>query len=234
MVCIMRKGNAITTIIILCMILFAGCGDIESPIQGDEEMSTQKEPVSIQRLMPEDVTVNPEIATYDYESACKVGEVKQLRGVLPGTGEGIWYTITIDGVEYYYARYDEIPDRVELMGYSVTSGKYSLVNGISVGMTKTEVLDLCPAMAILDTEGNAINKVVGHMGWSGIAYPHSPVKMDEEWDYGGEKDYYWVSQFDYIMIADVEQGLDALPLYLAIMMKDDKVSAVTFYCPTAG
>ncbi len=79
------------------------------------------------------------------------------------------------------------------MGYSVTGGKYSLVNGISVGMTKTEVLDLCPAMAILDTVGNAINEVVGHMGWSGIAYPHSPVKMDEEWDYGDEKDYYWES-----------------------------------------
>jgi len=33
------------------------------------------------------------------------------------------------------------------------------------------------------------------------------------------------------MIADAEQGVDALPLYLTLMMKDNKVSAITFYCP---
>ncbi len=233
MVCIMRRKYAIGTII-LCMALFAGCGDRKSPMQSDEEMSTQNESVSIQTLAPEDVDVSPEMTKYDYESACEMGEVKQLRGVLPGTGEGIWYIITIDGVEYYYAGYDENPDRTELTGYSIISGEYSLANGISVGMTKTEVLDLCPAMAILDTEGNAINEVGGHMGWSHVSYPHSPVNMDGEWDYEGEKDYYWASRFDYIMIADVEQEPDALPLYLALMMEDDKVSAITFYCPTAG
>lgn len=36
------------------------------------------------------------------------------------------------------------------------------------------------------------------------------------------------------MIAEVEQPLDTLPVYVALMMKDDIVSAITFYYPTAG
>ena len=58
--------------------------------------------------------------------------------------------------------------------------------------------------------------------------------MDDEWDYKGE-DYYWENQFDYIMIADINLGNnDTLPLYVGLLMKDDMVSAITFYNPTAG
>lgn len=194
----------------------------------------QKDSVSIQILTPEDARVIPEIAEYDYESACEKGEVRQMRGMLPGMGEGIWYTITVDGVEYYYGRYDDSTDQTELFGYAIVSGKYALANGISVGMTKSEVIALCPDMAILDTEGNTLNEVVGHMGWNPAAYPHSPVGMDEKREYVDEKDYYWENQFDYIMIANEEQAPDSLPLYVALMMKNDVVSAITFYYPTAG
>lgn len=34
--------------------------------------------------------------------------MKKIVGVLPGGSEGTWYTITVDGVEYYYARYDAL------------------------------------------------------------------------------------------------------------------------------
>ena len=58
--------------------------------------------------------------------------------------------------------------------------------------------------------------------------------MDDEWDYKGE-DYYWENQFDYIMIADINLGnYDTLPLYVGLLIKDDEVSAITFYNPTAG
>lgn len=194
----------------------------------------QKDPVSIQVLKPEDVEVMPEIIEYDYDSVCKMGEICQMRGILPGMSEGTWYTITVDGVEYYYVRYDDFPDRTELIGYAIISVEYSLADGISVGMTKKEVIERCPAMAILDTEGNTLNEVIGYMGWNPAVYPYSPAGMDEKLEYIDEEDYYWVNQFDYIMIADVEQTPDTLPLYMALMMKDDTVSAITFYNPTAG
>ena len=58
--------------------------------------------------------------------------------------------------------------------------------------------------------------------------------MDEEWDYAG-KDYYWSEQFDYVMIADIDLDVeDTSPVYLALMIKDNAVAAITFYCPTAG
>ena len=37
------------------------------------------------------------------------------------------------------------------------------------------------------------------------------------------------------MIADINIGnYDTLPLYVGLLMKDDMVSAITFYNPTAG
>ncbi|MDE5801530.1 MAG: M56 family metallopeptidase [Lachnospiraceae bacterium] len=182
----------------------------------------------------EEMTVTPEIAEYDFESACEKGEVRQMRGMLPGMGEGTWYTIAIDGVEYYYARYDDFPDKTELFEYAIVSGGYSLANGISVGMTKSELLERYPNMRIEDTEGNVIDGIGEWTWWNHTAYPRSLMGMDEEWDYDGAEYYYWDSQFDYIMIADIEQEPDTLPLSVALMMKDDVVAAITFYYPTAN
>lgn len=208
--------------------------DILSP--GFEEItaSTQENVSSIQIFTPEEVEVTPKIAEYDYESACELGEVSQMRGMLPGMGEGTWYTVEIDGVEYFYATYDHFPDKTELFEYAIVSEEYSLANGISVGMTKNELLERYANMAIEDTEGNILNGMTGYMGWSSAWYPRSLTGMDEELDYGEEKYYYWDSQFDYIMIACVEQEQDTLPLSLALMMKDDVVAAITFYYPTAN
>ena len=188
----------------------------------------------IQVFGTEDVKVTPGIVEYDFESACEKGEKQQIYGTLPGASEGIWYIVTVDGVEYYYGRYDFSVDRTELFGYAIVSGEHSLANGISVGMTKNEVIELYPAMAMLDMENNSLNGVVGHMGWNSTAYPCSPVGMDEKLQYADGKEYRWDDQFDYVMIADVEQQPEALPVYVALMMKDDIVSAITFYYPTAG
>ena len=192
------------------------------------------EATAIQVLMPEDVAVAPEIKEYDYESAREAGDVVKLRGMLPGASEGTWYMIEIDGIEYYYAEYDASPDNIELLSYAIVGEEYSLSNGISVGMTKEEVLAICPDMAMLDTEGRTLNPVTGHMGWNSVTYPHSPTGMDEEWEYSSREGYSWDRQFDFIMIADIEQNADTLPLYLAVMMRNGKAAAITFYCPTAG
>lgn len=191
-------------------------------------------PVSIQVFVSEDVKVTPEIVEYDFESACEKGEKQQIYGTLPGASEGRWYIITVDGVEYYYGRYDFSADRTELFGYAIVSVEYSLGNGISVGMTKGEIIELYPAMAMLDMENNILNGVVGHMGWNSTAYPRSPAGMDEELQYADGKEYRWDNQFDYVMIAEIEQPPDTIPVYVALMMKDDIVTAITFYYPTAG
>lgn len=179
------------------------------------------------------VEVTPKIVEYDFESACELGEVMQMRGTFPGLGEGIWYTIEIGGVEYFYAEYDDFPDKTELHEYAIVSGEYSLANGISVGMTKNELLERYPDMRIEDSEGNVINGIGDWTWWNHAAYPRSLRGMDEEWDYGEAEYYYWDSRFDYIMIAEIEQESDTLPISVALMMKDDVAAAITFYYPTA-
>ena len=201
--------------------------------ESETDMPEPKDPADIQVFTIENVAVAPQITEYDYESACEAGEVRELRGILPGLGEGTWYTVSVDGVEYYYGKYDAFPDRTELFEYAIVSDIYSLANGISVGMTKDEVLKRYPNMVITDTAGNILNGMT-HMGWNHTAYPRSPLGMDEELDYEGKEYYYWDSQFDYIMIADIIQEPDTLPLAVALMMKDDAVAAITFYYPTAN
>lgn len=202
--------------------------------EGKADIPMQETPTTIRVFTPEDVKVTPEIVEYNFKSACEKGEKQEIYGMLPGASEGTWYIVAVDGVEYYYGRYDFSVDRTELFGYAIVSEEHSLANGISVGMTKSEVIERYPAMAMLDMEGNILNEVTGHMGWNSTAYPCSPAGMDEKLKYVGGKEYRWEDQFDYVMIADVEQPLEALPVYVALMMKDDIVSAVTFYYPTAG
>lgn len=207
--------------------------DVPEAGDGNIDISMQESPVRMQVFAPEDVKATPEIVQYDYESARKMGEVSQLHGILPGQDQGTWYTIAIDGVEYYYGRYDFSPDRTELFGYAIVSGEHPLANGISVGMTKSELLERYPDLRIEDTEGNVLKGIGDWRWWNHAAYPRSRKGMDEDWDYGGAEYYYWESQFDYIMIADIEQPLDTPPVSIALMMKDDAVSAITFYYPTA-
>lgn len=143
-------------------------------------------------------------------------------------------TKKMHGMEYYYGKYD-YSDEIILRGYSIIDDKHSLANGIKVGMKQKEILAEYPDMAVMDFEGNYLNgDVAACMGWNNGAYPRSYIDMDDEWDYTGE-DYYWENQFDYIMIADINIGnYNTLPLYVGLLMKDDMVSAITFYNPTAG
>lgn len=162
--------------------------------------------------------------------------MQKIDGILPGTAEGTWYITEIDGIEYYYGKYSmqEI-EETALWGYSIISDKYSLANGISVGMTKEELLSAYPNMAVIDFENNSLQKeVTGHQGWNGTSYPRSYVGMDGDWEYGGEN-YFWTNQFEYVIIADINPGESGtLPEYVAFLMADDVVAAITFYYPTVS
>ena len=186
----------------------------------------------IQTFTREDVAVTPQIKEYDFLTAKEIGITRQLRGVLPGTDEGVWYIILIDGVEYYYGKYDfKDTEDADFFGYAIVSDAYSLQNGISVGTTMEEILEKYPDMAVMDFEGNYLDKeVAGHQGWNGSAYPRSYVGMDEELEF----DYEWQEQFDCIMIADIDSGVDTKPVYVGLLVKDNMVAAITFYDPTAG
>ncbi|MDE6639211.1 MAG: M48 family metalloprotease [Acetatifactor sp.] len=194
------------------------------------------EPVEIRTFTEKEVEIIPQVEQYDFATAMETGTIQQqLRGNLPGAGEGVWYTILIDGVEYFYGSYDDfLSDETELFEYAIVSGEYSLANGISVGMTKEELLERYPNLRMEDMKGTVLNGAIGHMGWNNTAYPRSMAGLDEELDYDGAEYYYWDSQFDYIMIAEIEQDPDTLPISVALMMKDDVVAAITFYYPTAG
>ncbi len=196
----------------------------------------ENEPAMIQTFTESDVAVIPVIEIYDFMTAKDMGSIQQIQGMLPGTSEGVWYIVSIDGVEYYYGKYDQKDsEEADYFGYAIFSSSYSLQNGISVGMTVEEVLEKYPDMAVMNFDGSYLDKeVIGHQGWNPTAYPCSYVGMDEDWDYAG-KDYEWSDQFDCIMIADIDLGAeDTLPLYLALMVKDNAVAAITFYCPTVG
>ena len=198
--------------------------------------ANENEPATIQTFTESDVAVTSVIEEYDFTTAKDRGSMQQIRGMLPGTSEGVWYIASIDGVEYYYGKYDQKDaEEAEYFGYAIFSSSYSLQNGISVGMTMDEVLEKYPDMAVMNFDGSYLDKeVTGHQGWNPAAYPRSYVGMDEDWDYAG-KDYEWSDRFDCIMIADIDLGAeDTLPRYLALMIKDHAVAAITFYCPTAG
>ena len=229
-------------------VLFAGCGTdsagegVQLPVVTPASVSSEETDiedlteatVKIHVFTQEDMVVIPEIKEYDFAAAQEAGTMKKLQGMLPGATEGTWYIIEIDGIEYYYGKYD-YSDDITLFGYSIISDQYSLANGITVGMKQEEILAEYPDMAVMDFEDNYLNgNVAACMGWNNVAYPRSYIDMDDEWDYNGE-DYYWENQFDYIMIANIDLGTyDTLPLYVGLLMKDDTVSAITFYYPTAG
>lgn len=208
----------------------------DAPDGAEIKEDTETERRRIQSFTAQAAEVIPQVKQYDFASAKEFGDVQQIRGMLPGADEGIWYIISVDGVEYYYGAYGtEDADGAECFGYAILSERYTLQNGITVGMTVEEVLEEYPDMAVVDFEGNMLSRgITGTQGWNGTAYPRSYLGMDEEWPYDG-KDYKWSDQFDCAMLADVDMGTeDVLPASAALLVKDGRVAAITFFHPTAG
>ena len=55
------------------------------------------------------------------------------------------------------------------------------------------------------------------MRWNRTAYPQN-----------------WTDEFDYMLVAEIEDNIDNLPQVLALMIKGESVQAITIYAPTAG
>ncbi|MBP3609582.1 MAG: hypothetical protein J6J42_04515 [Lachnospiraceae bacterium] len=194
-------------------------------------------PAPIQVFLPEEVEVIPEIVFYDFDEINKNEIYHEIFGTQPGATYGTWYTVRKNGVEYYYAL-DEgthiFTGCIDFYGYSIIDESHILTNGLSVGMTVKDILDLYPNMAIVNFNNNFIGeKVRGFYGWNDTAYPRSPIDFDPDYEYS-DQTYRWTNQFDYIMVADIQRPTDTLPVHLGLLIKDDKIAAITFYYPTAG
>ncbi len=203
-------------------------GQAEKPETGAE--------TQIRTFSAQEAAVVPEVKAYAFSDAMAAGEVVKIRGMLPGAAEGVWYTVTIEGVSYFYGAYDGAAGSdAEYFGYALVSDRYALQNGLAVGMTMDEALAKYPDLAVLDFAGTELGKhVTGHQGWNGTAFPRSDAGMDGEWDYAGS-DYAWTDKFDCVMLADVDTGeADALPVYAAFFVRDDRIAAIAFCNPTAG
>ena len=230
-----KNGVIMLAVIITLTVIVGAMASLvvgETVYDGSKDKSTT--PSVICTLQQKDIAVEPQVKDYSFDDAKHLGEVRKIDGILPGAGMGTWYIANIEGVEYYYGKYD-LTENCILYGWSLVDETHELTNGIKLGMSEKDILERLPNMAVVDFNENFVyDEVAGFMGWNRTAYPRSNVGMDSEWEYGG-KDYCWTDQFDYIMVADIDQDhSDALPIYLGLLMKDNAVAAITFYNPTAG
>lgn len=157
---------------------------------------------------------------YEGDHDAQDGFVRGPGGSLPGTGMGDWYCVTYEGVEYIYGKHDgewyEAAKGLshELYSYAIVDENIVLGNGFRVGLSRQEVLDLCPEIrdALVTTGGEAFTV------WNGSGYPDC-----------------WAESFDYAMVVEMDDGVnDNLAIYLALLMRDDTVCAITPYAPMAG
>lgn len=168
-------------------------------------------------ISPADAAVKPEVELPAFEEAVKRGEVveydRESGGTLPGAEDGIWCSVTVGGVEYLYAKYDyDEEKKYQLFSWALRDSSHELENGIKTGMTEQEVLKICPMLASVDFSER------GWPSWNGSAYPE-----------------HWSDEFDSVLVANIEDYRgDNPPVFLAVMMKDKVVRALTFYEPTAG
>lgn len=119
----MKSKFKVTIGFILIVVVCGGCS-------GRVQNTDENEFTMIQIFMESDVSVFPAIGEYNFRTDKDKGLMRELRGVLPCVAEGFWYIVLIDGVEYYYAKYDpKDSEKADYFGYAIFSNEYSLQNG---------------------------------------------------------------------------------------------------------
>ena len=177
-------------------------------------------PRQMELISEEDAAVNPGVPLYGYGEATEAASATETEGLLyPGAYEGTWYTVEADGVTYFYGKKNG-EAAVTLYSWAITGAEHELKNGFKVGMSAEEIAESHPDMVILDLKTFEVTNgsFVDFPGFNAYAYPVKEYDRDM-----------WVDGFDTAMIARVElpEGLPAE--YLALMIKDGRVAAITFY-----
>ncbi|MDE7185822.1 MAG: M56 family metallopeptidase [Lachnospiraceae bacterium] len=183
----------------------------------ESEQSEQPSKDKLYNVSPEEAAVIPAVEPLSFEEASKKGTVEEYDnetgGMLPGLGFGMWYLVRTDGVEYIYGKMDKdnFNKGYELYSWALWDDSHQLANGLKVGMTRDEALACCPRLMSIDFE------TTGLYSWNGTAYPD-----------------FWTEDFDEILIANIDDHIENMPVCLALMMKGDLVRAITKYELTAG
>lgn len=126
-----------------------------------------------------------------------------------------WYTLTLDGIKYF------TPGSLDEPWYkpitlAIISSDYSLSCGISVGSTEKELLELFPSLEKSNVKGTE-TEGLGHF-FRIDQFPNS-----------------FLEEYDYALSAFMDKGTtDALPTWIAFLIKEEKVQAITVYLPTAS
>lgn len=222
-----KKGVVVFTCMIVACLgigLFVSCG--YKPVEN--------EAAELHSFKQEEVACVPEIKIYSFENAEELGKSWEICGFASGES-ATWHIIEIEGVEYFYVEHVRNGQMVtELYNYAILGEQYSLANGIRVGDPVEEIFIRYPNMAKIYFQDDYSTLPKGCLGWSGVTYPHSIIGWDENYEYI-DGDYNWTNQFDYAIVGNVvrENDIEA-PLYVALLIKDEFVDAITFYSPTDG
>ncbi len=168
----------------------------------------------MEKLLEKDAMPISSIEIMSYEDAVSAGTLIKMQGKFPGADFGTWHIVTVSGVEYYYIQSEGSDDKV-YCGFSIVDDTYPLMCDLQVGMKADVVLAQYPNLKKYETSDNPY--------WNSLAYPND------------EEGYTWDSQYDYMMFIDIDNGVkDDLPQYMAMMMKDDYIAAITYIYPTAN
>lgn len=185
-----------------------------------------------------EVTVtNPVPDYYTLDTLLEFGTVRTVKGILPGAAPGTWYIGENRGVVYYFGCPEgQSIEQAKLYSYAIFSEEYPLANGIRVGMSKEEILNLYPDMAVVEIDGESYPKDPARsLTFDSTAYPHSYSGDDENLNYQGKEYWHWHYQFDSCLLAEIDaETLQGRAMALALMMRNDKVEAITFYCTNDG
>lgn len=217
----MKKLLVISTLIVF---IFTGCSKSKETESNSNVITNEAQ--AIQEVSEDDVKTNPELPILTYNDALKLNnEAEQIEGTFGGSPV-IWHTIKVDGVEYHYIEDESTNDNSssnidqDPVSTTIIGSEYTLNCELKVGMSSDEVLSKYPNLVRteLNEKFEDDNTNTSSLGWNGAAYPEN-----------------WETQFDYGLMADIDNGKnDDLPQYLVLLIKDEKVAAITFMYPTAN
>ena len=134
---------------------------------------------------------------------------------------GHWYTLSLNGISYFFYRKDAPTNNDEAFAIAVTSPDYPLSGGARVGMTVEELLTLYPTLAKtkLVFEDPVFETQYGPTMYSFRADQFPPA---------------FLAEYEYAYIALTEKDYPGLPICIAFLIKNGVVSAITEYMPTAN
>lgn len=134
---------------------------------------------------------------------------------------GRWYTLSLDGISYFFYQANAPSDNEEAFAIAITSPEYPLSGGAKVGMTVEALLSLYPTLAKTNLvyEDPAFETQYGPTMYSFRPDQFPPAFLNE---------------YEYAYIALTEKEYPGLPICIVFLIKDGVVSAITEYMPTAN